>query len=237
MFRRVRTFGVVLAAVAAVATTCAYAAAVRPATHRFVKREHFRYINVLKLGIGEGVVVVDGPQTMTSTEDIDVMDVAATAATLADHVRYDKATAFAPRTRMIRASADGTWRDANGQVVDNVATWDPARFGPRPPTLTPGQHWQVEVPRIDLDEPGRAVVRVVSVDRAHLVLRIEGSLVPNTRGPDRITKTWSTDVAFAHGIVRELHRIDLTHYDRGPLLPAAAEGTDRRVRLVAHTSP
>jgi len=224
MFARVRTFGVVLAAVAAIAMATANAAAVQPATHRFVKGEHFRYSDVLRLGIGEGVVVLDGPQSMTSVEDIDVIDVAATAATLADRLQSDKATGFAPRTRTIHASADGTWRDGDGHVVENVATWDPARFGPRPQTLTPRQHWQVDVARIDLDAPGNAVVRVVSAGDADLVLRIEGSLVPDTRGPARVTKTWTTDVAFSRGIVRELHRVDVTRYDRCPSLSIA--GTD-----------
>lgn len=234
---RFRAFGIVLAAATAAGTTFANAAAVQPAAHRFVKGEHFRYRNVLALGIGERVVVIDGPQAMTSVDDIDVVDVTASTVTLADHVAYDKAVGFSPSTSIVRASADGTWRYAGGRIAENMVTWDPVRFGPQPPALTPGQQWQVDVPRSDLDEPGRAVVRVVSVDPDNLVLRIEGSLTPKSSGSIRITKTWSTDVTFEHGIVRELHRVDVQHFDRGPLLPGVDDRTDRRVRLVAHTSP
>jgi hypothetical protein len=234
---RFRTFAVVLVAAAALATTWARAAAVQPAAHVFVKGEHFRYSDVLALGLGEGVVVIDGPQTLTSVDDIDVVDVSASAVTLADRVQHDKATGFAPSTSIVRASADGTWRYADGRIAENIATWDPVRFGPQPPALTAGQQWQVDVPRRDLDEPGHAVVRVVSVDPDNLVLRVEGTLSPSLRGPIRITKTWSTDVTFAHGIVRELHRVDVQHYDRGAGLPAVEDRTDRRVRLLTHTTP
>lgn len=226
-----------LVAAAALGTTWAYAAAVLPAAHQFVKGEHFRYSNVLAMGVVEGVVVVDGPQTMTTVEDVDVVDVSASSATLSYHVQHDKATGFAPSTHTVRASSDGTWRYADGRIAENIVTWDPARFGPQPPALTAGQQWQVDVPRDILLPPGHAIVRVVSVDPDNLVLRVDGARNPSNRGPVLITNTWYADVIFAHGIVRELHRVDVAHYDRGALLPAVDDRTDLHVRLVTHTTP
>jgi hypothetical protein len=172
----------VLVAAAALGTTWAYAAAVLPAAHQFVKGEHFRYSNVLAMGVGEGVVVVDGPQTMTTVEDVDVVDVSASSATLSYHVQHDKATGFAPSTHTVRASSDGTWRYADGRIAENIVTWDPARFGPQPPALTAGQQWQVDVPRDILLPPGHAIVRAVSVDPDNLVLRVDGTRNPSNRG-------------------------------------------------------
>ena len=69
------------------------------------------------------------------------------------------------------------------------------------------------------------------------MLRVDGARNPSNRGPVLITNTWYADVIFAHGIVRELHRVDVAHYDRGALLPAVDDRTDLHVRLVTHTTP
>ena len=47
---RLRTSAVVVAAIAALATTWALAAAVQPASHGFVEGEFFRYTSVLAMG-------------------------------------------------------------------------------------------------------------------------------------------------------------------------------------------
>jgi hypothetical protein len=237
MHLRFRRFAVVLATCAAAGTTWALAAAVLPATHRYIKGEHFQYSSVLSLGLGKDVVIVDGPPIMTTVHDIDVVEVSASAATLADRARYDEATGFPTRTTNVRESADGTWRYADGRIAENMVTWDPVHLGHRPPALAPGQTWHVDVPREQLDEPGHGVVRVVSVDPDNLVLHVEGTLEPSSRGKFRTVETWTADVTFAHGIVRALHRVDVRHIEAGPGSRAADDRTDRRVRLVTHTTP
>jgi hypothetical protein len=237
MLLRPRAFAVVLVAVAALGATWAQASAVQPASHHFVKGEHFRYANVLSLGSGEGTVVIDRSKTMTAVDDIEVVDVSASATMLADHVEYEKETGFPPTTTYIRMGADGRWRYADGRVGGNVVTWDSVQFGPQPPALAVGQQWQLDVPSTATFKAGRATVRVVSVDPDNLVLHVEGKSAPSSRGSIRVTHKWYTDVTFVHGIVHELHRVDLEHWERGSQTRAFDNRTDSQFRLVAHTTP
>ena len=130
MLLRDRASAAVAIAAVAVSTACAFPSAMQPATHRFAKGEHFRYTNVFAVGGGEGVVEIDASKTVSSVDDFEVVDVSASGTMLAHHVEYAGATGFPPTTRYIRVSADGTWRYNDGNIGENVVTWDPVQFGP-----------------------------------------------------------------------------------------------------------
>jgi hypothetical protein len=173
MTGRLRTSAV---AVAALATTCALASAVQPATHRFVKGEHFRYSSVrsLRLGEGEGVVAAGGPTFVANAAGIDVVDVvdvSSSGTTLAKRVEAERGEVGKAsngaiwRNVTIRASRDGVWRTTDGAIVENFVTWDPMQYGAQPASLTAGQRWHVVLPRIASYPPSHAVVDVVSLSR------------------------------------------------------------------------
>ena len=237
MLLRVRASAAVAVAVVALSTTWAIASAVQPATHRFAKGEHFRYTDVVAVGGGEGRVAIDASKTVRSVDDFEVVDVSASGTMLAHHAEDAGATGFPPTTRYIRVTADGAWRYADGRIGENVVTWDPVHFGPQTRSLAVGQHWYVDVPAAGSRVPSRVAVRVVSVDPDNLVLHADGRQAPSRRGSIRVTHAWSTDVAFAHGIVRNFHRVDREHMERGPAKPAFNNRTDRSVRLIAQTGP
>lgn len=237
MLLRPRASAAVAVAVVALSTTWALASAAQPATHRFAKGEHFRYTDVFAVGGGEGVVKIDASKTARSVDDFEVVDVSASRTMLAHHVEYAGTTGFPPTTRYIRVSADGTWRYNDGTIGENVVTWDPVHFGPHKRALTVGQHWSIDVPATGSRGRSRVVVRVVSVDPDNLVLHADGTQAPSRRGSIRVTHVWSTDVAFAHGIVRDFHRVDREHMDRGPAKRAFDNRTEHNVRLIAETGP
>jgi hypothetical protein len=47
---------------------------------------------------------------------------------------------------------------------------------------------------------------------------------------------WYADIVFEHGIVRELHRVDMQRTDGDPGTGAAG-WFDHRIRLLSHTAP
>lgn len=243
---RIRTFAAVVVAATALATAWALAAAVQPATHLFIKGEQFRYSNVFTIvpGTGEGVIVIDGPKTLSAVEEIDVVGVSASEVTLASHVELDQATdltnvsdiVIAPGANTIRASRDGAWRYPDGRVAENFVTWDPVQLGVQPSALTAGQHWNVDAPRTTASGPSHAVVRVVSVDPDNLTLHVEGAPEPIGSGTSH-TSRWYADVSFEFGVVREIHRVAVLRMDRGPGMPGVEDRIERRIRLLSHMAP
>ncbi len=238
---------VVVVAAAALATAWAFASALQPATHRFVKGEHFRYSSVVGLRLGEddSVFANDGPNDVAPLEEvdvIDVVDVSASGATLAKRVEADRSEVGKAsngsiwRRATIRASREGAWRTTDGEIVENFVTWDPMHYGAQPSTLSAGQRWQVALPRIASYPPSHGVVRVVSLGPDNLTLHVESAPVRRDGHLNHHLSWWYADVVFDHGIVRELHRVDMQHSDGDPGTRAAAR-FDHRIRLVSHTAP
>ncbi len=248
MLVRLRASAVVLVAATALATASAVAAAVQPPTHRFVKGEHFRYSNAVTVGLsGEDAVISDdGPKTLTAVEEVRVVDVSASEATLAHHVELDKALDSAKasdiatgttETTSIRAARDGTWRDPSGRIAENFVTWDPVQLGTQLAALTVGQHWTVNVPRTVSSARPHDVVHVVAVEPQKLALHVERAPLRFPNGTVRGTSSWTADIVFEHGIARDLHQVVVQRIDRGAGIRGVDARYDRRLRLVSHIVP
>lgn len=248
---RVRALAVAAAAFAALATTWAIAAAVQPAAHQFIKGEQFRYSRVLTFGFsgGEGAIDSAGPQTLADVEDIRVVDVSASGATLAYTVEVDQtrdltnvsdvatvtASFSTPNGTIIRTNANGTWRYPDGRIAENIVTWDPAQLGRRPAALTAGQHWPVNIPGTMTSAPIHGVVRVVSVGPNALALHVESTPPLSSSGDVRGANGWYADIAFEDGIVREIHRLAVERIGTGARCGDAR--FESRIRLVKHSTP